>query len=149
MNTQRNTPDHSATEDECKANFIVIETPSRGNLQAQPRSAVYRETGGHHRLVPPSTQHALVLAADEKSQIQALQRTQPSLPLKSGRGQSMTHDYKRHGTATLFAALNTLDGTVMSQCRSRYTHKDWIAFLRQIHRETLQDKQIHILRNSD
>lgn len=94
-------------------------------------------------LHPP--QHALVLAADEKSQIQALERTQPGLPLKPGRGQSLTHDYKRHGTTTLFAALNTLDGTVMSQCRSRHTHKDWIAFLRQIHRATPQDKQIHII----
>jgi transposase len=94
-------------------------------------------------LHPP--QHALVFSADEKSQIQALQRTQPSLPLKKGRSQSMTHDYKRHGPPTLFAALNTLDGTVVSQCRSRHTHQDWIAFLRQIDRETPAEKQIHII----
>ena len=94
-------------------------------------------------LNPP--QHALVFSADEKSQIQALERSQPGLPLKKGRAQSMTHDYKRHGTTTLFAALNTLDGTVVSQCRSRHTHQDWIAFLRQIDRETAPDKQIHVI----
>lgn len=94
-------------------------------------------------LNPP--QHAAVFSADEKSQIQALQRTQPSLPLKPGRSQSLTHDYKRHGTTTLFAALNILDGTVLSQCRSRHTHQDWLAFLRQIDQETPQDKQIHVI----
>jgi transposase len=94
-------------------------------------------------LNPP--QHALVFSADEKSQIQALERSQPGLPLKKGRAQSMTHDYKRHGTTTLFAALNTLDGTVVSQCRSRHTHQDWIAFLCQIDRETAPDKQIHVI----
>lgn len=94
-------------------------------------------------LNPP--QHAVVFSADEKSQIQALQRTQPSLPLKPGRSQSLTHDYKRHGTTTLFAALNILDGTVLSQCRSRHTHQDWLAFLRQIDQETPQDKQIHVI----
>ncbi|MGB9120335.1 MAG: IS630 family transposase [Candidatus Angelobacter sp.] len=94
-------------------------------------------------LNPP--QHAAVFSADEKSQIQALQRTQPSLPLKPGRSQSLTHDYKRHGTTTLFAALNILDGTVLSQCRSRHTHQDWLAFLRQIDQETHQDKQIHVI----
>lgn len=94
-------------------------------------------------LNPP--QHAVVFSADEKSQIQALERTQPSLPLKPGRSQSLTHDYKRHGTTTLFAALNILDGTVVSQCRSRHTHQDWLAFLRQIDQETPQDKQVHVI----
>lgn len=70
-------------------------------------------------LNPP--QHAIVLSVDEKSQIQALDRTQPGLPLKKGRGETMTHDYKRHGTTTMFAALNTLDGSVLSQCRDRRT----------------------------
>jgi len=92
---------------------------------------------------PP--QHALVLSVDEKSQIQALDRTQPGLPMKKGRGETMTHDYKRHGTTTLFAALNTLDGTVLSQCRDRHTNEDWIAFLGQIHRNTPKDKQIHVI----
>lgn len=94
-------------------------------------------------LHPP--QHALVFAVDEKSQIQALQRTQPGLPMKKGRGQTLTHDYKRHGTTTLFAALNILDGTVLSQCRSRHTHRDWIAFLQQIDHHTPPDKSIHVI----
>ena len=94
-------------------------------------------------LNPP--QHALVFSADEKSQIQALERSPPGLPLKKGRAQSLTHDYKRHATTTLFAALNTLDGTVVSQCRSRHTHQDWIAFLRQINRQTAPQKPIHII----
>lgn len=94
-------------------------------------------------LNPP--EHAIVLCADEKSQIQALDRTQPSLPMKRGRGETMTHDYKRHGTTTLFAALNTLDGRVLSQCRERHTNQDWIAFLRLIHRLTPKDKQLHII----
>lgn len=92
---------------------------------------------------PP--QHALVFSVDEKSQIQALQRTQPGLPMKKGRGQTLTHDYKRHGTTTLFAALNTLDGTILSQCRSRHTHRDWIAFLQQIDDNTPQDKALHVI----
>lgn len=94
-------------------------------------------------LHPP--QHALVFSVDEKSQIQALQRTQPGLPIKKGRCQTMTHDYKRHGTTTLFAALNTLDGTVLSQCRSRHTHKDWIAFLQQMNASTSPDKALHVI----
>jgi transposase len=69
---------------------------------------------------PP--EHALVLCCDEKSQVQALDRTQPGLPLKKGRAQTMTHDYKRHGTTTLFAALNVLDGQVIGQCQQRHTH---------------------------
>ena len=94
-------------------------------------------------LNPP--QHALVFSADEKSQIQALQRSQPGLPMKKGRGQTLTHDYKRHGTTTLFAALNILDGTVLSQCRSRHTHQDWIAFLQQIDHSSPPDQAIHVI----
>jgi transposase len=94
-------------------------------------------------LHPP--QHALVFSVDEKSQIQALQRTQPGLPMKKGRGQTLTHDYKRHGTTTLFAALNILDGTVLSQCRSRHTHRDWIAFLKQIDHNTPPNKTLHVI----
>jgi len=73
---------------------------------------------------PP--EHALVLCCDEKSQVQALDRTKPGLPLKKGRAQTMTHDYKRHGTTTLFAALNVLDGTVIGQCQQRHTHAEWL-----------------------
>ena len=94
-------------------------------------------------LNPP--QQAIVFSVDEKSQIQALDRTQPSLPMKKGRKGTMTHDYKRHGTTTLFAALNTLTGEVLSQCRPRHTNEDWLAFLRLIARSVPKDKQIHVI----
>jgi transposase len=92
---------------------------------------------------PP--EHALVLCCDEKSQVQALDRTQPGLPLKKGRAQTMTHDYKRNGTTTLFAALNVLDGQVIGQCQQRHTHAEWLKFLRKIDRETPKDKTLHLV----
>lgn len=92
---------------------------------------------------PP--EHALVLCCDEKSQVQALDRTQPGLPLKRGRAATMTHDYKRHGTTTLFAALNILDGQVIGQCQQRHTHAEWLKFLRKIDRETPKDKTLHLI----
>ena len=92
---------------------------------------------------PP--EHALVLCCDEKSQVQALERTQPGLPMKKGRAQTMTHDYKRNGTTTLFAALNVLDGQVIGQCQQRHTHAEWLKFLRQIDRETPKDKTLHLI----
>jgi len=94
-------------------------------------------------LNPP--ERALVLCCDEKSQVQALDRTQPGLPLKQGRAATMTHDYKRHGTTTLFAALNTLDGSVISCCPQRHRHEEWLRFLRQIERQTPKDKQLHLV----
>ena len=94
-------------------------------------------------LNPP--EHALVLCCDEKSQIQALDRTQPGLPLKKSRGQTMTHDYKRNGTATLFAALNTLDGTVISICQERHRHQEWLTFLRLLDDATPEGKQLHLI----
>lgn len=94
-------------------------------------------------MAPP--EHALVLCCDEKSQIQALDRTQPGLPLKKGRCQRMTHDYKRHGTTTLFAALSVLDGQVIGQCQPRHTHAEWLKFLRQIDRRTPKDKTLHLI----
>jgi transposase len=94
-------------------------------------------------LNPP--EHALVLCVDEKSQIQALDRTQPGLPIKKGRCGTMTHDYKRNGTATLFAALNTLDGTVISMCDDRHRHQEWLKFLRVIDDLTPAAKQIHLI----
>jgi len=81
---------------------------------------------------PPA--HAVVLSIDEKSQIQALDRTQPGLPLKPGKCGTMTHDYKRHGTTTLFAALNTLDGVVHGRCMQRHTHQEFIRFLNSVER---------------
>ncbi|HEV7669096.1 MAG TPA: IS630 family transposase [Thermoanaerobaculia bacterium] len=94
-------------------------------------------------LNPP--EHALVLCVDEKSQIQALDRTQPGLPIKKGRCGTMTHDYKRNGTTTLFAALNTLDGKVIGSCMPRHRHQEWLKFLKQIVRETPAKKQIHLI----
>ncbi|MCP5239344.1 MAG: IS630 family transposase [Zoogloeaceae bacterium] len=92
---------------------------------------------------PP--EHALVLCCDEKSQVQALDRTQPGLPLKKGRAQTMTHDYKRNGTTTLFAALNVLDGKVIAQCQQRHTHTEWLKFLKKIDRETPKGKALHLI----
>ena len=92
---------------------------------------------------PP--EHALVLCCDEKSQVQALDRTQPGLPMKKGRAQTMTHDYKRNATTTLFAALNVLDGQIIGQCQQRHTHIEWLKFLRQIDRQTPKDKTLHLI----
>jgi transposase len=94
-------------------------------------------------LNPP--EHAMVLCCDEKSQIQALDRTQPGLPLKRGRAGTMTHDYKRNGTATLFAALNTLDGKVISLCQERHRHQEWLRFLRLVNDATPDHKQLHLI----
>ena len=92
---------------------------------------------------PP--EHALVLCCDEKSQVQALDRTQPGLPMKKGRAATMTHDYKRNGTTTLFAAVNVLNGHVIGQCQQRHTHAEWLKFLRKIDRETPKDKTLHLI----
>jgi len=92
---------------------------------------------------PP--ENAMVLCCDEKSQVQALDRTQPGLPLKKGRAATMTHDYKRNGTTTLFAALNVLDGKVISQCQQRHRHVEWLKFLKKIDRETPKDKTLHLI----
>lgn len=94
-------------------------------------------------LNPP--EHALVLSCDEKSQIQALDRTQPGLPLKRGRAQTMTHDYKRHGTTTLFAALNTLDGSLIGQCMQRHRHQEWLRFLNLIDANTPKHLDLHLV----
>ena len=94
-------------------------------------------------LNPP--EHAIVMCVDEKSQIQALDRTQPGLPLKKGRCGTMTHDYKRNGTATLFAALNVADGTVISMCDDRHRHQEWLQFLRVIDQVTPAGKALHLI----
>lgn len=94
-------------------------------------------------LSPP--EHAIVLCCDEKSQVQALDRIQPGLPLKKGRAATMTHDYKRNGTTTLFAALNVLDGQVIAQCQQRHRHTEWLKFLKQIERETPKGKALHLI----
>jgi len=92
---------------------------------------------------PPA--HALVLSIDEKSQIQALDRTQPGLPLKPGKCGTMTHDYKRHGTTTLFAALNIVDGAVIGRCMQKHRHQEFIRFLNAIERDVPAGKLIHAI----
>jgi transposase len=94
-------------------------------------------------LNPP--QKAIVLCVDEKSQIQALDRTQPGLPMKKGRCGTMTHDYKRHGTTTLFAALSVLDGTVIGQCHGRHRHQEFLKFLRRLDREFPGKQDLHLV----
>jgi transposase len=90
-------------------------------------------------------EHALVLSCDEKSQVQALDRTQPGLPIKKGRAATYTHDYKRHGTTTLFAALSVADGTVISTCQNRHRHQEWLKFLKLIDVSTPAEKDLHLI----
>jgi len=92
---------------------------------------------------PPA--HAVVLSVDEKSQIQDLDRTQPGLPMKKGRCGTMTHDYKRNGTATLFAALDSLEGQVISMCDDRHRHQEWLKFLRVIDDVVPAGKEVHMI----
>jgi len=92
---------------------------------------------------PPA--HAVVLSVDEKSQIQALDRTQPGLPMKKGRAGTWTHDYKRHGTTTLFAALNVATGKVIGQCMPRHRHQEWLKFLRAIDQATPKGLDLHLI----
>ena len=92
---------------------------------------------------PPA--HAVILSVDEKSQIQALDRTQPGLPMKPGRAGTMTHDYKRHGTTTLFAALNVLDGTVIGRNMQRHRHQEFIRFLNTVEAQVPARKAIHAI----
>jgi transposase len=94
-------------------------------------------------LNPP--EHAIVLCVDEKSQIQALDRTQPGLPLKKGRCGTMTHDYKRNGTTTLFAAFEALEGRVIGQCYSRHRHQEFLRFLRTLDEEFPGDVPLHLI----
>ena len=92
---------------------------------------------------PP--EHAVVLSCDEKSQIQALDRTQPGLPIKPGRCGTMTHDYKRNGTTSLFAAMNVQDGTILSTCMPRHRHQEWLKFLKLIDSKVEPDKAVHVI----
>ena len=92
---------------------------------------------------PP--EQAMVLCVDEKSQIQALDRTQPGLPMKKGRCGTMTHDYKRHGTTTLFAALEVVTGKVIGTCKKRHRHEEFLQFLKEIDRKTPKDLTLHLV----
>lgn len=92
---------------------------------------------------PP--EHAVVLCVDEKSSIQALDRTQPGLPLKPGRCGTTTHDYKRHGTSTLFAALDVATGEVIGQCKPRHRHQEFLAFLKAVEKQTPAELDLHLI----
>lgn len=94
-------------------------------------------------LSPP--EHAIVLCCDEKSQIQALDRTQPGLPMKPGRCGTMTHDYQRNGTTSLFAAMNVADGTVISDCHPRHRHQEWLKFLKLIESQVPPETPVHLV----
>jgi transposase len=94
-------------------------------------------------LAPP--EKAVVVCVDEKSQIQALDRTQPGLPIKKGRAGTMTHDYKRHGTTTLFAALDVATGRVMGRCMKRHRHQEFLRFLREVERATPRRLDLHLI----
>lgn len=94
-------------------------------------------------LDPP--ENAIVLCVDEKSSIQALDRTQPGLPMKRGRGETMTHDYKRHGTSTLFAALDVSSGNVFGECKKRHRHQEFLDFLKAVERQTSDDLDLHLI----
>jgi transposase len=94
-------------------------------------------------LNPP--EHALVLCCDEKSQIQALDRTQPGLPIKPGRCGTMTHDYKRNGTTTLFAALELAEGKLIGTCMQRHRHQEWIKFLKLVDAQTPAELDLHLI----
>jgi transposase len=92
---------------------------------------------------PP--EHAIVFCVDEKTSIQALDRTQPGLPLKKGRCNTMTHDYKRNGTTTLFAALDVATGEVKGECHQKHTHKEFLSFLKKIEKDTEKNKELQII----
>ena len=94
-------------------------------------------------LNPP--ENAVVFCVDEKSSIQALDRTQPGLPLKKGRAGTMTHDYKRNGTSTLFAALNVFSGEVIGECKQRHRHQEFLSFLKTVEQQTPEDLELHII----
>jgi putative transposase len=94
-------------------------------------------------LNPP--ENAVVLCVDEKSQIQALERTQPMLPMGLGYVEGVTHDYRRHGTTTLFAALDTTKGKVLTQCRPRHRHQEYLGFLREIEKNVAETLDVHII----
>jgi transposase len=121
------------------------EAASCGQLQGQQRSELRRKLEAIVGLYLNPPEHALVLSVDEKSQIQALDRTQPGLPMKKGRGATMTHDYKRNGTTTLFAALNTATGEVYGLCQQKHRHQEWLRFLRMIDQTVPAGKEIYLI----
>ena len=106
------------------------------------------ELKSRHRALVRPYERAVVLCMDEKSSVQALDRTQPSLPLKKGRAGTMTHDYKRHGTTTLLSALNVLTGVVIGQCLAHHRHQELLRLLRRVDKETPRGLAVHMILDS-
>ena len=115
------------------------------DIQAQQRPAFCGETDRRGGLYLNPPEHALVVCADEKTQIQALDRTQRGLPIHRGRCGTMTHDYKRNGTTTLFAAIELAKGKLIGTCMPRHRHQEWIKFLKLIDAETPADLDLHVI----
>jgi transposase len=133
----------SAVQGIWKAHGLVPHRVRTFKLSRDPEFiAKLRDVVGLY-LSPPA--HAVVLSVDEKSQIQALDRTQPGLPVKPGRCATMTHDYVRHGTTTLFAALNVLDGTVLGRCMQRHRHQEFLRFLNAVEAAVPAGKLVHAI----
>ena len=133
----------SAVQGIWKAHGLVPHRVRTFKLSRDPEFiAKLRDVVGLY-MSPP--RHALVLSIDEKSQIQALDRTQPGLPMKEGRPATMTHDYIRHGTTTLFAALSVLDGTVLGRCMQRHRHQEFLRFLNAVEAAVPPGKLIHAI----
>ena len=143
MMAERSGLSHSLVHDIWRQHGLAPHRFRRFKLSTDPEFAAKVEDVVGLYVDPP--RHAVVLSIDEKSQIQALDRTQPGLPMKPGRAGTMTHDYKRNGTTTLFAALNILDGTVIGQNRQRHRHQEFIQFLNAIEREVPAGKLIHVV----
>ena len=126
-----------------RANGLKPHRVDRFKVSNDPEFASKLEAIVGLYLNPP--EHALVLSVDEKSQIQALDRTQPGLPMKKGRGATLTHDYKRNGTTTLVAALDTANGEVFGLCQEKHRHQEWLRFLRMIDQTIPKHKQIYLI----
>ena len=135
--------DHVLVHRVWRANGLQPHRVTRFKLSNDPQFAEKLTDVVGLMLNPP--EHALVLSVDEKTQIQALDRTQPSLPIYKGRAQTMTHDYKRNGTTTLFAALNLAEGRVITRCMPRHRHQEWLRFLKAIDQSTPQDLDLHLI----
>jgi transposase len=134
---------HTSVQRIWKAHGLVPHRVRSFKLSNDPQFAdKLRDVVGLY-LDPP--EHAVVLSVDEKSQIQALDRTQPGLPIKKGRAGTMTHDYKRHGTTTLFAALDVLEGKVLGRCGPRHRHQEFVRFLDDIERYVPKGKAVHVI----
>jgi transposase len=134
---------HSMVHRVWKASGLKPHLVKRFKLSNDPRFVEKLKDVVGLYLNPP--EHALVLSVDEKSQIQALDRTQPSLPLYKGRLGTMTHDYKRNGTTTLFAALELAEGSVIAACMPRHRHQEWLKFLKLIDEQTPKDLDLHLI----